>query len=158
MIDENYFQKNNYYLILIGENNNFYNLEDIRNKNIIYLNYIKDFDELRYLLKISNLCLFPSAIDNLPNTIMESLQVGTPVVAFNKYGMKEMIVHNKTGYLCRKFSKQSFQEGINKFLDIQKLNKRKIYTNCKNFFKKNYGPDIITKKYICLYKKVLEKN
>jgi len=158
LIDENYFQKNNYYLILIGENNNFYNLEDIRNKNIIYLNYIKDFDELRYLLKISNLCLFPSAIDNLPNTIMESLEVGTPVVAFNKYGMKEMIVHNKTGYLCSKFSKQSFQEGIDKFLNIQKLNKKKIYTNCRSFFKKNYGPDIISKKYIYLYKKVLKEN
>tara|TARA_A100001015_G_scaffold92879_1_gene103329 strand:- start:790 stop:2016 length:1227 start_codon:yes stop_codon:yes gene_type:complete len=158
LINDNFFLKNNYYLILIGKNNNFYDLEYIKKKNIIYLSYIKDFDELRYLLKISDLCLFPSLIDNLPNTIMESLQVGTPVIAFNKYGMKEMILHKKTGYLCRKFSKQSFQEGITKFLNFQKMNKKKIYINCKNFFEKNYGYKIIIKKYINLYKKILEKN
>lgn len=125
LINENFFLKNNYYLILIGKNNNFYDLEYIKKKNIIYLSYIKNFNELRYLLKISDLCLFPSLIDNLPNTIMESLQVGTPVIAFDKYGMKEMISHKKTGYLCRKFSKQSFQNGITKFLNFQKMNKKK---------------------------------
>ena len=43
--------------------------------------------------------MLPSLQDNFPNTILESFAFGTPVVAFNTGGIKDL-VSKKTGYLA----------------------------------------------------------
>ena len=39
--------------------------------------------------------LAPSLSDNLPLSIMESISCGTPVVAFNSGGIKDLIWHKR---------------------------------------------------------------
>lgn len=54
----------------------------------------------------------PSIQDNLPNTVMEALACGTPVVAFNIGGMKDMISHNVNGRLVNELSYQALAKNI----------------------------------------------
>lgn len=49
---------------------------------------------------IADALVVPSLEDNLPNTIVESLSCGTPVVAFRTGGIPEMISQFKNGYLA----------------------------------------------------------
>ena len=51
------------------------------------------------LYSAADLLLHTAPIDNLPNTVAESLRCGTPVAAFRTGGIPEMIVENKTGWL-----------------------------------------------------------
>jgi len=57
--------------------------------------------------------VIPSLEDNLPNTIMEAMACGTPVVGFNTGGIPEMIDHHKTGYVAEYKSSEDLAEGIN---------------------------------------------
>ena len=55
----------------------------------------------------------PSRQDNLPNTVVESLACGTPVVAFDIGGMPNMLDHKTNGYLAKPFDTNDLAAGIN---------------------------------------------
>jgi glycosyltransferase involved in cell wall biosynthesis len=104
------------------------------------------------LYSISDVLLYPSLIDNLPNTILEAMSCGLPCVAFNCYGMKEIITHKKDGYLAKPYSVEDFKKGIAYILNNRlSVNARKKVIN-------NYSPHIIKKKYLNFFKKVLNSN
>ncbi len=46
-----------------------------------------------------DLFVCPSLQDNLPNTVLESIACGTPVVGYNVGGIPDMIVENESGFL-----------------------------------------------------------
>ena len=46
----------------------------------------------------SDLLIFPTLADNLPNTILESMACGTPVLSYNTGGVADMVKHLETGY------------------------------------------------------------
>ena len=54
----------------------------------------------------------PSRMENLANTVLESLASGTPVVAFEIGGMPDMIDHEVNGYLAAPFDTADYAEGI----------------------------------------------
>lgn len=54
----------------------------------------------------------PSLEDNLPNTVIESLTCGTPVVGFRTGGIPEMIDHQQNGYLAAVGSAQELANGL----------------------------------------------
>src|ERR1035437_1819436 len=47
----------------------------------------------------ADLFLLPSLEDNLPNTVLEALSCGTPVIANEIGGVPEIIAHDQTGFL-----------------------------------------------------------
>ena len=54
----------------------------------------------------------PSLQDNLPNTIIEAMLCGTPVVGFNTGGIPEMIDHKVNGYLAEYKSANDLAKGV----------------------------------------------
>jgi glycosyltransferase involved in cell wall biosynthesis len=54
---------------------------------------------LSYFYSACDLFVCPSLQDNLPNTVLESLACGTPVVAFDTGGLPDMVRPDQTGYL-----------------------------------------------------------
>lgn len=54
----------------------------------------------------------PSRQDNLPNTVIESLACGTPVVAFDIGGLPDMVEHRHNGWLARPFDTADLADGI----------------------------------------------
>ncbi|NJL14753.1 MAG: glycosyltransferase [Microscillaceae bacterium] len=60
----------------------------------------------------ANAFVMPSLEDNLPNTILESLSCGTPVIAFSTGGIPEMIHHQVNGYLAQPQNAVDLARGI----------------------------------------------
>ena len=75
-------------------------------------------DQARLLLHYcaADVLVIPSRVDNLPNTGVEALACGTPVVAFNTGGLSDIVEHGKTGYLARAFDTGDFANGIYRIL------------------------------------------
>jgi glycosyltransferase involved in cell wall biosynthesis len=63
----------------------------------------------------------PSLEDNLPNTIMESMACGTPVVAFNAGGIPDLIDDGRNGILARLKSVDNLAAGVVKLLTDEAL-------------------------------------
>ncbi|MGD8305247.1 MAG: glycosyltransferase family 4 protein [Ignavibacteria bacterium] len=86
-----------------------------------YFGKIKDESQLVDLYNSVDVYIAPSLQDNLPNTVVESISCGTPVIAFNIGGMPDMIDHLKNGYLSKFKSSEDLANGVITFLTNSEL-------------------------------------
>jgi glycosyltransferase involved in cell wall biosynthesis len=61
--------------------------------------FVRDDREMAVLYNAADLCVIPSLQDNLPNTMIEALACGTPVIAFNVGGIPDVIRSGVNGLL-----------------------------------------------------------
>ncbi|MBQ3634643.1 MAG: glycosyltransferase [Bacteroidales bacterium] len=86
--------------------------EDNHNFKTHHLDFISSTETLVKLYNAADVFVLPSLQDNLPNTVVESMSCGTPVVGFRTGGAPEMVVHEKTGYLAEVKNALSLAGGI----------------------------------------------
>jgi glycosyltransferase involved in cell wall biosynthesis len=120
-----------------------------------FLPYIKNELEIVKLYNAADLLVVPSLEDNLPNTIMESLSCGTPVVAFNAGGIPEMVDHLQNGYLAEYKSADDLVKGIQ--WALFKADYKSISANARNKVLKCYSEEVVADRYTTLYKELLWK-
>ena len=77
-----------------------------------YVGRLNDDLSMRALYSAADVFVLPSRQDNLPNTGVEALACGTPVVAFDVGGMSDIVEHERTGYLAEPFDPRSLARGI----------------------------------------------
>ncbi|PWH82811.1 hypothetical protein DIS18_11320 [Algibacter marinivivus] len=135
-------EQTNIQLFVIGNKN-----EDLnRFKNIIQYGKVYDEELLSSVYSAADAFVIPSLMDNLPNTVLESLLCGTPVIGFPVGGILEIINHNKNGLLAKEVSVDALVESISDFLkngvsysieDIRKdaVNKYDEKVQAKNYIK-----------------------
>lgn len=107
------------------------------------------------LYAMADVFVTPAIEDNLPNTVMESLACGTPVVAFNTGGIPDMVDHLQNGYLAEFKSAADLANGLNYILTSD--NKQALSANARDKVLQNFTNEIIASKYIELYKTVLNQ-
>ncbi len=81
----------------------------LRTRNIAFVSSV---ETLVQLYSVAHLFVIPSLQDNLPNTIIESMLCGTPVVGFRTGGIPEMIEHKANGYLADYKSSEDLAQGM----------------------------------------------
>lgn len=74
--------------------------------------YIEDQRRLAAVYSAADAFLLPSREDNLPNTMLEAMACGTPVLSFEVGGMPDMITNGETGYMARAFDSAAYGENI----------------------------------------------
>lgn len=77
-----------------------------------WLGTISKDEHLAKCYSAADVFILPSLEDNLPNTVMESLACGTPVVAFRTGGIPDMVNHMENGYLAEYRSAEDLADGI----------------------------------------------
>jgi glycosyltransferase involved in cell wall biosynthesis len=63
------------------------------------LGYLKDDADLAAAYGAADFFVLPSLEDNLPNTVLESMSCGTPVLALDVGGVRDMVIEGHTGWL-----------------------------------------------------------
>ena len=114
---------------------------------------VTDQNILSAIYSIADVFVIPSLEDNLPNTVLEALACGTPVVGFNIGGIPDMISHLQTGYLAYPGDVKDLANGI----DWALINSEKISPECRKFAEDNYELKIQANAYLNKYKLLLEK-
>jgi len=108
------------------------------NIEVHQLGYIEDEQLLSTVYNAADMFVIPSLADNLPNTVLESLMCGTPVIAFPVGGIPDMVQHRENGLLCKDFTASSLAESIMQFKNYeQSFNAEKISKDaCKKYEEK----------------------
>lgn len=130
--------------LLIGNGDSF------KNENIKSIGFIEDEITIQIAYHAADILLHPAPIDNLPNTVAESISCGTPVLAFNSGGIPEMVIPEKSGWLINEIGAKTMLEMLEtiianeSFLDLREstreigvrlFNSEKIGISYLNHFK-----------------------
>jgi glycosyltransferase involved in cell wall biosynthesis len=137
--------KNEYQILAIGRHSDEKHFET----EITYTGRLNSVEKISKAYSAAEVFVAPSLQDNLPNTVIESLACGTPVVAFNIGGMPDMIEHKHNGYLCEYLNVEDLSRGIQYCVDELKNDQISEHTFTK------YNNTLIAEKYTVLYQKMI---
>lgn len=118
-----------------------------------HLGSLSDVSKIVQAYQAASVFVIPSLEDNLPNTVMESLACGTPVVGFRTGGIPEMVRHQSTGFMATQHSVEELVEGINWVLF--RSDYEQISRNAAEFVVNNFSEKIIAKHYLSVYQDLL---
>jgi len=121
------------------------------------LRNVSDNDLLK-LYNNSDLFVLPSIVDSQGNTeglgvvLLEAMACGVPVIGTDVGGISDIIKNNKNGLLVPEKNPKKLAYAINSVISNNCF-RRNIALNGLNYVRKNYGWEIVSKKYIKIYKK-----
>lgn len=121
------------------------------NKRIICLGFVED---IRLVLKLTNVLVLPSYREGFPNVLLQSLSMGVPAIATNINGCNEIIIHNHNGWLVEP---KNYSDLSKKMIFTQQINKDyfdKIKQNARESiiqkFEQSRYRGLLVKEYLTL--------
>ena len=138
-------------LVLFGKSNQA--TENVFPFPVHGLGVLTNEHRIASLYNACDLFALPSLEDNLPNTVMESLACGTPVVAFRTGGIPEMVEHLHNGFLADYRSAESMAEGIVTLLSSPEQSE--LRRNARAKVERDYAPKIVADQYRAVYANLL---
>jgi glycosyltransferase involved in cell wall biosynthesis len=135
----------------------FGNTKEKKPLNIKYpihsMGTVQDDITMKILYGASDLLAIPSRIDNLPNIGLEAQSCGLPIVAFDVCGLPDIVKHKENGYLAKPFDVQDYSNGIDWIISNRIIDN--LGNNARVHAINNFSYQVISTKYINLYKKIL---
>ena len=120
------------------------------------LGFISDPKQLSLIYAAADAFAFPSLEDNAPQTVVEALLSGTPVVAFPVGNVSELVDHRDTGYLARYGEVDDFTSGLMWALKDDRSTEAKFRGLRGHIHVRNYhDSDRSTAQVIELYREIL---
>jgi glycosyltransferase involved in cell wall biosynthesis len=118
------------------------------------LGMVTDIEMLSQWYAVADLFIIPSLEDNLPNTVMESLACGTPVVGFQTGGIPEMVDNTQNGYIVPQRDSAGLGKSIFQVLS-SKDRLAAFRTAAREKVLRSYTLEVIGKRHLEVYKKEL---
>lgn len=109
---------------------------------------------LSFVYSAADLFVMPSLADNLPNTIMESIACGTPVVAFDAGGVSDMVRPGETGMLVPPGDVIGLAREIRACFD-QPDALHRLSQTCRDIAEQDFSMELLGKRYGELYRRVM---
>lgn len=120
----------------------------IDNEQVIYYGNA-DPDGRKKLLGNAYALLHPIAFDEpFGLSVAEAMMCGTPVIAFNRGSMPELIAHQKTGFLV-----QNIEEATQAVANLPQLKR----DECRQWSLSRFSEEKMVNHYLSVYEKVLSK-
>ena len=124
--------------------------------SIYQLGYMYDEPLLSCVYSAADIFIIPSLEENLPNTMLESMACGTPVVAFRAGGIPDMITPHKTGLLAELKNTKDLTDKI-EYMITHPQERQQMGQNARKLVEEEYTLRIQAKRYLELYEKAAKK-
>lgn len=124
--------------------------------NYKHINHVKNDETLRRVYSASDFFIITSIQDNLPNTVLESLSCGTPVLGFKIGGIAEMVENNYNGFLVNLGDINSLKNIILEYTGNKEFTK-KLSANSRNSVIEKFSSKLQAERYFMQYKEKLNK-
>lgn len=119
-----------------------------------YLGRVHDDISLALIYSAADVMVVPSVQEAFGQTASEALSCGTPVVAFNATGLKDIVDHQQNGYLATPFEVDDLAKGIAWVIeDGERQQKLQFQARQKSL--QEFAKNVQAKRYLSLYEEIL---
>lgn len=122
-----------------------------------FMGRLHDDLSLSLMYSAADVFVAPSQQENLANTVMEALACGTPAVAFDIGGMRDLIEHEQNGYLAKPFLADDLAKGISWVLNSNNL-WHHLSTTARQKCEQNFDLRVVARRHLALYEDLLLNN
>ncbi len=119
-----------------------------------HIEHVIDDPFLSHVYSAADILVVPSLQDNLPNTVLESISCGTPVVGFAVGGIPDMVRPGITGLLAAPGDTVGLRGAILDLLSNEE-GRRKMAEHCREIATQEYSLEVQARRYLDLYNQIL---
>jgi glycosyltransferase involved in cell wall biosynthesis len=116
-----------------------------------WMGRIDDDRALARLYGAADVVAVPSRQEAFGQTASEAHACGTPVVAFDATGLKDIVVHRETGYLAEAFSAVDFARGLRWVLDDESR-RQSLAARARQRSIELWSPGVVVEQYREVYR------
>ena len=118
-----------------------------------WLERLHDDISLSLVYSAIDVMVVPSLQESFGQTASESLACGTPVVAFDATGLKDIVDHQQNGYLAKPYEIEDLAEGISWVLEDEARHK-KLSLHAREKAEKEFNLELQAQRYLSLYQEI----
>ncbi|WP_299492730.1 glycosyltransferase family 4 protein [Acaryochloris sp. IP29b_bin.137] len=119
-----------------------------------YLGRLRDELSLVLAYSAASIMVVPSTHETFGQTASEALACGTPVVAFDATGPKDIVEHQGNGYLAQPFESRDLAQGI--LWILEDLNRyQQLCINARQKTEENFNLEIQSRQYESLFHEII---
>jgi glycosyltransferase involved in cell wall biosynthesis len=122
------------------------------NDHVFFLGW-QTREQIIHSYKQSNVFLFPSRHEGMPNALLEAMASGLPVIATCIAGNEELVVEDETGYLVPPEDIESLQGALKKLLNDPAL-RQQMGIASRRRAEENYSWESTAQQYALYLEKV----
>ncbi len=115
--------------------------------------FVNSAERHRLIYSAADLFVLPSREDNQPQTGLEAMACGTPVVGFRAGGIPEYVRHNKTGLIASMGDEREMASHIGRLIDDVELRER-LSRDARRMIELEFTAELQAKRYIHLYRDI----
>lgn len=119
-----------------------------------YLGRLNDDITLAMVYSAVDVMVVPSLYESFGQTASESLACGTPVVAFNATGIKDVVDQMENGYLAEPYKSEDLASGITWVLE-NKERYQKLSAKAREKAEREFTLELQAHRYLSVYNEVL---
>lgn len=138
--------------VVFEQDRNYYQ-EKVRphidGENVIFVGPLKDKTKKEFYKNAKAFLMPIEYEDPCPLTVLESLACGTPVIAYAKGSLPELVKHGKTGYIVN-----SIDEMVEGIQNIEKIEPFR----CREYAENHFASKIMAQNYIKLYAQIVQSH
>jgi glycosyltransferase involved in cell wall biosynthesis len=133
-------------------------LPEIENVKTVQLGSISNALFLPLVYSSADVFVIPSRQDNLPNTVLESISSGTPVVGFSIGGISDLVTTGQTGWLANSTNRLALAESLATALSelASPHEAARIRKACRQSALSRWSQSIQAEKYSRLYVDIMQ--
>jgi glycosyltransferase involved in cell wall biosynthesis len=105
---------------------------------------------------LADVFVVPSRQDNLPNTVLEAMACGTPVVGFDAGGIPDMVRPGETGWLAEADNPRALRDAIDEALRSDAERERRGQRS-RAVVEAEYALDLQARRYHDLYRTLVPR-
>ena len=120
--------------------------------HVTALGFVSDEAQMATIYNNANVYIAPYLEDNFPNTVLEALSCGTPVVAFDAGGVPQLVQHQLNGYLAASKDVNGLAQGIQWVHNYP--NYTLLRNTARNYVLANFNPATIAQRHVEYYQSI----
>ena len=121
------------------------------------LGYLDSDEKIRDAYASADIFILPSLEDNLPNTILEAMSCGTPVVAFDAGGIPEMVESGVTGQIVPLGDSVKMGQALLSLI-FGPDKREAMGKECRKIIEERYALNVQGRAYLELYEELVQVN